>query len=93
MYDKNKNKNKKQETETKRDAKREREKRIITIIGSIVGIVSTFGWMYWRGHVWNCRNKIKLLLPVSTSHITKNIEALLLHSAMPLPHHLTLVFI
>lgn len=30
-------------------------------------------WGYWRGPVWNCWNKIQLLLPLSTSHMTKKI--------------------
>jgi len=54
---------------------------------AIIGMreVST-GEGYWRGPVWNCRNKIQLLLPLSTSQMTKILEQCLCIATSPPPH-------
>lgn len=93
MYDKkkkSKNEVEDKETETRRAHAngeryllRESSKRMITIIGRRE--VST-GEGYWRGPVWNCRNKIQLLLPLSTSQMTKILEQCLCIATSPPPH-------
>jgi len=82
VYDKkSKNEVEDKETETRAHANgeryqlRESSKRMITIIGRReVSTEKGLDGGYWRGPVWNCRNKIQLLLPLSTSQMTKILE-------------------